>query len=34
VIWVRLTAGILALAAGTAALVVLFLLLHGTPGPA
>jgi hypothetical protein len=33
-IWLRLTAGLLALAAGVAALVVVFLLLHGTPGPA
>ena len=32
--WLRLIAAILALAAGIAALVVVFLLLHGTPGPA
>ena len=32
--WVRLTAAVLALAAGAAALVVAYLLLHGTPGPA
>jgi len=30
----RLFAALLALAAGAAALVVAFLLLHGTPGPA
>jgi hypothetical protein len=34
VIWLRLTAAILALAAGVAAVVVVVLLLHGTPGPA
>jgi hypothetical protein len=34
VIWLRLTAAILALAAGIVALVVVVLLLHGTPGPA
>ena len=33
-IWLRLTAAVLALAAGVAALVIVFLLLHGTPGPA
>jgi hypothetical protein len=31
---IRLVAAILALAAGVAALVVVFQLLHGTPGPA
>ena len=31
--WVRLTAAVLALAAGAAALVVAYLLLLGTPGP-
>jgi hypothetical protein len=30
----RLFAALLALAAGAAALVVVYLLLHGTPGPA
>ncbi len=30
----RLLAGVLALAAGVAAVVVAYVLLHGTPGPA
>ena len=33
-IWLRLTAAVLALAAGVAAVVIVVLLLHGTPGPA
>jgi hypothetical protein len=32
--WVKLLVAVAALAAGVAAVVVLVLLLHGTPGPA
>jgi hypothetical protein len=33
VVVLRLLAGVLALAAGVAAVIVAYLLLHGTPGP-
>ena len=32
-VWIRLAASILALGAGAAAVVVVVLLAHGTPGP-